>query len=74
MSQYRYFYAPGMHYPYWIVTEVPDWPKPGVTTSVANNAEADTDMGMMSEAEFHEMLPGAYEVSEQQYRDWVAGL
>ena len=63
----RYFYAPGMMYPYWVVSEEKDWPKEGDLTKVAMNSAADTDMGDLYGDEFEKFFPRAFEISEEQY-------
>lgn len=63
----RYYYAPGMMYPYWIVYEQHDWPEVGDVTTVAMNSAASTDMGDLYDNEFFEMFSNAFEISEAQY-------
>ncbi|AEK09471.1 hypothetical protein LITTLEE_89 [Mycobacterium phage LittleE] len=63
----RYFYVPGMMYPYWIVSEEEDWPRPGDATTVAMNSAASTDMGNLYGDEFSQFFPHAVEITKEQY-------
>lgn len=63
----RFFYAPGMCYPYWIVGVENDWPNRGDRTTVATNSAASTDMGDLHGGEFFNMFPNAFEISHEQY-------
>lgn len=52
----RLFYrCPGMMYPYWSVSD-----------GIAHNLDADTDMGDLTEEEFHQYFPAAEEVTEHE--------
>ena len=63
----RYFKVPGMMYPYWILSEELDWPKPGDRTLVAMNSAADTDMGDLYGDEFEKFFPNAVEITKEEY-------
>jgi hypothetical protein len=53
--------------PYWCVNEIQDYPHPGMTTTVAHNREADTDMGDLFGDEFKTYFPHAVEISRDEY-------
>lgn len=64
-----FYYAPGMMRPYWAVYEQKDWPESGVTTKIATNADADTDMGNLYGDEFAKYFPAAMPITEDQYKN-----
>lgn len=65
----EYYYVPGMMNPYWYVSRVHDYPKPGDVTAMAHNADSDTDMGDLFGDEFDNYFPNAMPITEQQMAD-----
>lgn len=54
----KYWYVPGMYYPYWWMDE-----------HFAGNQDADTDMGNLCHQEFHKHFSHAIEITQDQYDD-----
>lgn len=66
----KYYKVPGARFPYWVVTIVRDWPKPGDQTQCAVNRESATDMGTLYGPEFETHFPNAIEVTREEYETY----